>query len=189
MSFNRNDDELPVGKAPFQLYSLSTPNGQKVGIVLEELGIEYDAYTINIGLGAQFSKGFVSVNPNSKIPCAVHHKDGGSINLFESGSIMQYLAEGHGRFLPKSGPARVECLNWLNWAQVQAFVTGNFGHFMVYAPDGEIGARNYGVARYGMEVQRLCSVLDQHLANREFMCGDLYTIGKTLNNSLFVNFQ
>ena len=173
----RNDDLLPVGKAAVQLYSLSTPNGQKVGILLEELGIDYDAHTINIGVGAQFSKGFVQVNPNSKIPCALHYKDGKPTNLFESGSIMQYLAEQNGRFIPKDPEKRVECLNWLNWAQVQAFVTGNFGHFMVYAPDSEVGARNYGVSRYGMEVQRLCSVLDQHLKDRKFMCGDEYSIG------------
>lgn len=115
----RDDLSVPVGKAPFQLYSLATPNGQKVGILLEELGIEYDAHVINIGRGMQFSKGFVDINPNSKIPCAVDMSQGKSVKLFESGSIMTYLAEKYDRFIPKDRVLRVQCFNWLHWAQVQ----------------------------------------------------------------------
>eukprot|EP00511_Aplanochytrium_stocchinoi_P001151 CAMPEP_0204825868 /NCGR_PEP_ID=MMETSP1346-20131115/3666_1 /ASSEMBLY_ACC=CAM_ASM_000771 /TAXON_ID=215587 /ORGANISM="Aplanochytrium stocchinoi, Strain GSBS06" /LENGTH=291 /DNA_ID=CAMNT_0051953643 /DNA_START=133 /DNA_END=1008 /DNA_ORIENTATION=+ len=174
----RDDKSVDVGAAPFQLYSLATPNGQKAGILLEELDIPYDAHVINIGRGMQFSKGFVDINPNSKIPAATDTVNGKKLNLFESGSIMFYLAEKYNKFIPPKEEIekRASCMNWMNWAQVQAFVTGNYGHFFVYAPDNEVGARNYGVNRYGMEVQRLCSVLDQHLANNKYMCGDQYTI-------------
>jgi GST-like protein len=205
----RTDDPVPRGEASFQLYSLATPNGQKVGVLLEELGIEYDAFVTNIGLGEQFSKGFVEVNPNSKIPCGVDYdpafygggggstststsiststntstnsnsRDTAPVRLFESGSMMMYLAEKHRRFLPAPGSrARAECLNWLMWQMAgQGPMTGNFGHFMVYAPGQARGARDYGVARYGMEVQRLCAVLDGALADgRPYLCGGEYTI-------------
>ncbi|KAI9207437.1 putative glutathione S-transferase [Polychytrium aggregatum] len=174
----RNDKEVPVGTAPFQLYSLGTPNGAKVGIILEELGIEYDAHFVSLG-GSQFDKGFVQINPNSKIPAAVDldGPDHQPINLFESASIMLYLAEKHGKFLPASPRLRTEVISWLFW-QIggQGPMTGNFGHFFVYAPEDQIEARNYGVARYGMETQRLCDVLDKHLKDREYIVGDEVTI-------------
>eukprot|EP00747_Dinoflagellata_sp_TGD_P074988 gnl/TRDRNA2_/TRDRNA2_158547_c0_seq1.p1 gnl/TRDRNA2_/TRDRNA2_158547_c0~~gnl/TRDRNA2_/TRDRNA2_158547_c0_seq1.p1 ORF type:complete len:285 (+),score=61.73 gnl/TRDRNA2_/TRDRNA2_158547_c0_seq1:84-938(+) len=176
----RSDEELQVGTAPFQLYSLATPNGQKVGILLEELGIEYDAWTIPL-MGPQFGKGFVAASPNSKIPAAVDHKPAGGgapLRLFESAGIMMYLAEKYGRFLPTEPRTRAECINWVFWQMAgQGPMTGNFGHFMVYAPDDKPEARNYGVARYGMEAQRHMSVLDLHLADgRKWICGDDYTI-------------
>eukprot|EP00933_Yihiella_yeosuensis_P084439 TRINITY_DN9892_c4_g1_i1.p1 TRINITY_DN9892_c4_g1~~TRINITY_DN9892_c4_g1_i1.p1 ORF type:complete len:310 (-),score=50.48 TRINITY_DN9892_c4_g1_i1:301-1200(-) len=191
----RYESELEVGPqgdpskaANLQLYSLATPNGWKVGILLEELGVPYDAHTINIGLGEQFSSGFVGANPNSKIPALID-KDGPGkkpIALMESGSIMLYLAEKYspGRFLPLDARLRSECLQWVFWQCAgQGPMTGNFGHFMVYAPAEAVQARNYGVARYGMEVQRLCSVLDLHLAGhgsgtgpRQYLVGDSYTI-------------
>jgi len=177
---SRRPQEAPEGKAPFQLYSLGTPNGQKIGIMLEELGLDYDAWTVNIVKGQQFESYFVNVNPNSKIPCGVDRQpsDGkGPINLFESGSMLLYLADKYRRFIPAEVRGRAECINWVMWQMAgQGPMTGNFGHFMVYAPPQEGAARNYGVARYGMEVQRLCSVLNQHLATRKYICGDEYTI-------------
>jgi len=174
----RTERALPDGSAPFQLYSLNTPNGQKVGIILEELGIKYDAHVISLS-GDQFTSGFVGVNPNSKIPAAIDKEGPGGtpIHLFESGSILLYLAEKHNRFLPTDKRLRQEVLNWLFW-QVggQGPMTGNFGHFMVYAPPDKKDARSYGTARYGMEVQRLCSVLETHLATRKYMVGEEYTI-------------
>lgn len=176
----RQKKEASVGKAPFQLYSLATPNGQKVGIMLEELGIEYDAWTVNIGKGQQFDSYFVEINPNSKIPCGVDQQpaDGkGPINLFESGSMLLYLADKYQRFVPSDPRQRAECMNWVMWQMAgQGPMTGNFGHFMVYAPPNEVATRNYGVARYGMEVQRLCDVLNRHLSSRKYMCGEDYTI-------------
>ena len=134
---------------------------------------------VNIGTGAQFGSGFVNVNPNSKIPCAVD-KDGPGgvpINLFESGSIVLYLAEKYNRFLPSDGRLKAEVMNWVMWQMGgQGPMTGNFGHFMVYAPADKIDARNYGVSRYGMEVQRICSVLDRHLEGRTYMVGEEYTV-------------
>eukprot|EP00937_MAST-01D_sp_MAST-1D-sp2_P008208 g8208.t1 len=176
----RSDEALPAGAESLQLYSLATPNGQKVGVLLEELGIGYDAHTISLA-GGQFTSGFVAVNPNSKIPCAVDRApaDGGApVRLFESGAIMLYLAEKHGRFLPTAPRARAECVAWLMWQMAgQGPMTGNFGHFMVYAPPGKREARDYAVARYGMEVQRLCATLDGHLADgRKYLCGDEYTV-------------
>lgn len=175
----RSTADLPVGNANLQLYSLGTPNGQKVSILLEELGVDYDAHVINIGTGEQFTSGFVSVNPNSKIPALVDRNgpDGHPVNLFESGSIMIYLAEKFDRFIPHDPHLRAEMMNWVFW-QMAGFgpMCGNFGHFMVYAPPDQIQARDYGVGRYGMEVQRLCSVLDQHLAGRQYMVGEQYTI-------------
>lgn len=147
--------------------------------MLEELGVDYDAHFINIGKGEQFTSGFVSVNPNSKIP-AMLDKDGpggAPINVFESASIMIYLAEKYGHFFPSDPRLKTEILNWLFW-QMGGFgpMCGNYGHFMVYAPADKVEARDYGVARYGMEVQRLLSVLDQHLASRTFLVGEEFTI-------------
>jgi len=174
----RTQKDLPVGPAPFQLYSLATPNGQKPGILLEELGIDYDAHVVLLN-GEQFTSGFVAVNPNSKIPAAVDKEgpDGHPINLFESVSILLYLADKYNRFIPADKRLRQEVINWLFW-QIggQGPMTGNFGHFMAYAPPDKKDARNYGVARYGMEVQRLCSVLENHLATRKYMVGEEYTI-------------
>jgi len=179
----QSDDAVPVGNAGFQLYSLATPNGQKIGILLEELGIEYDAWVYNIGKGMQFHKGFVEVNPNSKIPCGVDHKplDGGKpVRLFESAAMLAYLADKHQKFVPapSQARARAECVNWMMWQMAgQGPITGNFGHFMVYAPDDKGKARDYGATRYGMEVQRLCSVLENHLSDgRTYICGNDYTI-------------
>lgn len=175
----REEKALPEGSAPFQLYSLATPNGQKVGILLEELGINYDAHFINIGKGDQFTSGFVGVNPNSKIPAALDKEgpDGKPINLFESASIMMYLAEKHNQFIPTNPRARVECMNWLFW-QMGGFgpFCGQFGHFFVYAPDDKAETKNYGSSRYGMEVQRLCDVLDKHLADHTYLAGEEYSI-------------
>jgi GSH-dependent disulfide-bond oxidoreductase len=170
---------LPDGKESLQLYSLATPNGQKVGILLEELGVPYDAHFISIMQGDQFGSGFVQVNPNSKIP-SLTDKDGPGhepIHLFESGAICLYLAQKFGKFLPSSerDVALMHC--WIQWQMsAQGPMSGNFGHFFVYAPAGEVEARNYGVARYGMEVQRLCSVLNNHLENRQYIVGNEYTI-------------
>lgn len=175
----RTTADLPKGSAPLQLYSLGTPNGQKVGILLEELGVDYDAHCVNIMTGEQFTSGFVGVNPNSKIPALVDNEpgDGQPLNLFESASIMVYLADKYNRFIPKDVRHRAEVMNWVFW-QMGGLgpMCGNFGHFMVYAPSDQHQARDYGVSRYGMEVQRLCSVLDKHLAERQYIVGDEYTI-------------
>mmetsp|Transcript_28203 Transcript_28203/g.50914 ORF Transcript_28203/g.50914 Transcript_28203/m.50914 type:complete len:314 (+) Transcript_28203:44-985(+) len=154
--------------APLQLYSLATPNGWKVGILLEEIGANYDAHVVNIGAGEQFSSGFVGATPNSKIPALIDKEGPGGkpTALMESAAIMLYLVEKlqSDYLLPKDTRLRSECMQWLFW-QVggQGPMTGNFGHFKVYAPPQEVQARNYGVARYGMEVKRLCSVLERHL--------------------------
>eukprot|EP00607_Mallomonas_marina_P002866 CAMPEP_0182428404 /NCGR_PEP_ID=MMETSP1167-20130531/22908_1 /TAXON_ID=2988 /ORGANISM="Mallomonas Sp, Strain CCMP3275" /LENGTH=283 /DNA_ID=CAMNT_0024611305 /DNA_START=60 /DNA_END=911 /DNA_ORIENTATION=+ len=175
----RSQEDLPVGDASFQLYSLSTPNGQKIGIMLEELGIDYDAHVINFSTLDQFKSGFVNINLNSKIPAAVD-KDGPggkSISLFESASILLYLGEKYGRFIPTDPFTRAEMMNWVFWQMAGLGpMAGNFGHFFVYAPDDKIEARNYGVARYGMETQRLLSVLDNHLKGKTFIVGEEYTI-------------
>jgi GST-like protein len=175
----RSEKELTVGDAPVQLYSLGTPNGHKVSIMLEELGIDYDAHVINIMNGDQFGSGFVGANPNSKIPAIVDKEgpDGKPINVWESASIILYLAEKHGKFIPKNPRDRQEVLNWLFWQMAgQGPMAGNFGHFMVYAPADQLQARNYGVSRYGMETQRLCSVLDQALAGKTYLVGEEYSI-------------
>lgn len=174
--------ELPIGKHPLQLYSLGTPNGVKVTILLEELlaaghaGAEYDAWLINIGEGDQFGSGFVDINPNSKIPALLDHapKDGGKpIRLFESASIMTYLAEKFGAFLPTETRSRAETLNWLFWQMGSApFVGGGFGHFYAYAPV----KIKYAIDRYAMETKRQLDVLDRHLAENQFMAGKEYTI-------------
>ena len=174
--------ELLVGKHPLQLYSLGTPNGVKVTILLEELlaaghsGAEYDAWLINIGQGDQFGSGFVDINPNSKIPALMDHapKDGGKpIRLFESASIMTYLAEKFGAFLPTDLRTRAETLNWLFWQMGSApFVGGGFGHFYAYAPI----KIKYAIDRYAMETKRQLDVLDRHLAENQFMACKEYTI-------------
>jgi len=174
-----HDKALPVGQHPLQLYSLGTPNGVKVTIMLEELlaaghaGAEYDAWMIRIGEGMQFSSGFVEVNPNSKIPALVDRSGDAPVRVFESGSILVYLAEKFGAFLPKDGVARVETMNWLFWQMGSApFVGGGFGHFYAYAPE----KLQYPIDRYAMEARRQLDVLERHLAEHRFMSGDEYTI-------------
>ena len=174
-----HDKDLPVGKHPLQLYSLGTPNGVKVTIMLEELlakghsGAEYDAWLINIGEGDQFSSGFVSVNPNSKIPALMDHSTNPPTRVFESGSILLYLAEKFGEFLPGDHHKRTEAISWLMWQMGSApFLGGGFGHFYAYAPE----KYEYPINRYAMEVKRQMDVLDRNLAEREYMAGDEYTI-------------
>ena len=173
------DKQLPVGKHPFQLYSLGTPNGVKVTVMLEELlklghkGAEYDAWLINIGEGDQFGSGFVEVNPNSKIPALMDRSGEQPQRLFESGAMLMHLAEKFGAFLPASGTPRSECLSWLFWQMGSApYLGGGFGHFYAYAPE----PMEYCIDRFAMEVKRQLDVLDQHLANHEYMAGDEYTI-------------
>lgn len=174
-----HDKALPVGKHPLQLYSMGTPNGVKVTVLLEELlaaghaGAEYDAWLIRIGDGDQFSSGFVEVNPNSKIPALVDHSTTPPTRLFESGSILFYLAEKFGAFLPAAQPARAETMNWLMWQMGSApFMGGGFGHFYRYAPI----KIQYAIDRYAMETKRLLHVLDTRLADRSYVAGDDYTI-------------
>ena len=174
-----HEQELPVGRHPLQLYSLGTPNGVKVTIMLEELlalghaGAEYDAWLIRIGEGEQFGSGFVSVNPNSKIPAMLDRSLDPPLRLFESGSILVYLAERFGAFLPAETRRRAETINWLMWQMGSApFVGGGFGHFFAYAPF----KMEYPINRYAMETKRQMHVLDTHLASREYMAGDEYTI-------------
>ncbi|MCC6070942.1 glutathione-dependent disulfide-bond oxidoreductase [Massilia sp. GCM10020059] len=170
---------LPVGNHPIQLYSLATPNGVKVTIMLEELlalghsGAEYDAWLIRINEGDQFSSGFVEINPNSKIPAMVDHSGDTPQRVFESGSILVYLAEKFNAFLPTETAARTETLNWLFWQMGSApFVGGGFGHFYAYAPD----KLEYPIDRYAMETKRQLDVLDRQLATNRFVAGDEYTI-------------
>lgn len=170
---------LPVGEHPLQLYSLGTPNGQKVTILLEELlalGIkeaEYDAYLISIGEGDQFSSGFVDVNPNSKIPALLDKSGNDEINVFESASILVHLAEKFGQFLPKDGAARSQTFNWLFWLQGAApFLGGGFGHFYAYADE----KFEYPINRFAMEVKRQLDVLDKQLSNNTFVAGEEYSI-------------
>ncbi len=174
-----HDKELPVGKHPFQLYSLATPNGVKATLMFEELlaaghtGAEYDAWIINIGEGDQFSSGFVAINPNSKIPALLDRSGPEPIRVFESGAILMHLAEKFGAFLPTGGKARAECLSWLMWQMGSApFIGGGFGHFYAYAPI----KIEYAIDRYSMETKRLCSVLDQRLGEARYLAGDDYTI-------------
>ena len=174
-----HDKELPVGKHPFQLYSLGTPNGVKVTVMLEELleaghsGAEYDAWLINIGEGDQFGSGFVDINPNSKIPAMMDHSTTPPTRLFESGSMMLYLAEKFGAFLPTDHAKRTEALSWLFWQMGSApFLGGGFGHFYAYAPE----KFEYPIDRYAMEVKRQLDVLDRHLAESEYFAGDEYSI-------------
>jgi GST-like protein len=172
-----HDKVLPKGKHPLQLYSLATPNGVKVNIMLEELlatghsGAEYDAWLISIKDGDQFGSGFVEINPNSKIPALLDTSNG--IRVFESGSILLYLAEKFGAFLPKDSAKRTEVLNWLFWQMGSApFVGGGFGHFYAYAPE----KYEYPINRYAMETKRQLDVLDKQLAQHEFIAGDEYSI-------------
>jgi GST-like protein len=171
--------ELPVGRHPLQLYSLGTPNGVKVTVMLEELlaaghlGAEYDAWLIRINEGDQFGSGFVSINPNSKIPALLDRSAATPIRVFESGAILVYLAERFGAFLPVDAARRAECLSWLFWQMGSApFLGGGFGHFYAYAPS----KIEYAIDRYAMEVKRQLDVLDQRLAQSPYLAGDEYTI-------------
>ena len=173
-----HEKELPTGKHPFQLYSLATPNGQKVTIMFEELlaaghtGAEYDAWLIRID-GNQFGSGFVDVNPNSKIPALIDRSGDKPFRVFESGAILVHLAEKFGAFLPKGGEARAETLSWLFWQMGSApFLGGGFGHFYAYAPT----KIEYAIDRYAMETKRQLDVLDRQLANNEFIAGKEYSI-------------
>lgn len=174
-----HDKELPRGRHPLQLYSLGTPNGIKVTILLEELlalghaGAEYDAWYIDIGTGDQFGSGFVGLNPNSKIPALLDVSGDPPVRVFESASILTYLAEKFGVFLPQAGADRAECFSWLFW-QVGStpYLGGGFGHFFAYAPD----KWQYPIDRFAMEVKRQLDVLDRNLAARRYICGDNYSI-------------
>ena len=174
-----HDKELPVGRHPLQLYSLGTPNGVKVTVMLEELlalghaGAEYDAWLIRIGDGDQFGSGFVAVNPNSKIPALLDRSQDPPVRVFESGSILLYLAEKFGVFLPEQPGARAECLSWLFWQMGSApYLGGGFGHFYAYAPS----KIEYAIDRFAMEVKRQLDVLDRRLAESEYLAGPDYTI-------------
>ena len=179
ISGSTHQKKLPIGKHPFQLYSQGTPNGIKVTIMLEELlksGIkeaEYDAWLIRIGSGDQFSSGFVDINPNSKIPSLVDNSETKPLKIFESGSILLYLADKFQKFIPKSFNARTECLNWLFWQMASApYLGGGFGHFYAYAPK----KFEYPIDRFSMEVKRQLDVLDKLLSDRTYVCNDDYTI-------------
>jgi len=174
-----HEKDLPVGAHPLQLYSLATPNGVKVTVMLEELlalghsGAEYDAWLIKINEGEHFGSGFVAANPNSKIPVLVDHSEGAPIRIFESGAILTYLAEKFGAFLPTARSARAECLSWLFWQMGSApYLGGGFGHFYAYAP----AKFEYPIDRFAMEVKRQLDVLDQRLAQSEYIAGSDYTI-------------
>ena len=174
-----HEKELPVGRHPLQLYSLGTPNGVKVTVMLEELlalghkGAEYDAWLIRIGNGDQFGSGFVAVNPNSKIPALVDRSGPTPIRVFETGAILMYLAEKFGEFLPTETATRAECLSWLFWQMGSApYLGGGFGHFYAYAPT----KIEYAIDRFAMEVKRQLDVLDHRLALHEYITGDTYTI-------------
>ena len=173
------EKELPVGKHPLQLYSLGTPNGQKVTIMLEELlalghkGAEYDAWLIKIGEGDQFGSGFVAINPNSKIPALMDRSGPNPVRVFESGAILLYLAEKFGALVPTDGAKRAECLSWLFWQMGSApYLGGGFGHFYAYAPT----KIEYAIDRFAMETKRQLDVLDRRLAESKYLAGDDYTI-------------
>jgi len=174
-----HDKPLPVGRHPMQLYSLATPNGVKVTVMLEELlalghsGAEYDAWLIRIGEGDQFGSGFVGANPNSKIPALMDHSGATPIRVFESGAILMHLAEKFGAFLPTDTAERAECLSWLFWQMGSApYLGGGFGHFYAYAPT----KIEYAIDRFAMEVKRQLDVLDRRLAETEYLAGDAYTV-------------
>ena len=174
-----HEKELSLGKHPFQVYSLATPNGVKVTVMLEELlalghsGAEYDAWLIDISEGDQFSSGYVEINPNSKIPVMVDHSTTPPTRVFESGSILLYLAEKFGELLPKKPAARTEAMNWLFWQMGSApYLGGGFGHFYAYAPT----KMEYPIDRFTMEVKRQLDVLDKHLEKNEYLAGDEYSI-------------
>lgn len=171
--------ELPVGEHPLQLYSLATPNGVKVTVLLEELlalgktGAQYDAWLIDIGEGDQFGSGFVALNPNSKIPALLDRSTSPPTRVFESGAILLYLAEKFDAFVPTQPSARAECMSWLFWQMASTpFLGGGFGHFYAYAPE----KLEYPINRYAMEVKRQLDVLNQNLASRQYLCGDQYNI-------------
>jgi GST-like protein len=178
-----HDKELPRGKHPLQLYSLATPNGVKVTVLLEELlaigkPAEYDAYTINIGDGDQFGSGFVEINPNSKIPALLDVSTSPPTRVFESGAILLYLAEKFDAFLPGDPSQRAECFSWLFWQMGSApYLGGGFGHFYAYAPE----KWEYPINRYAMEVKRQLDVLDRNLSSRQYLCGDEYNISDMAN--------
>lgn len=174
-----HEKELPIGRHPLQLYSLGTPNGVKVSILLEELlalghsGAEYDAWLIDIRKGDQFGSGFVEINPNSKIPALLDRSGAEPIRVFESGSILLYLAEKFEAFLPRTLTARTQALNWLFWQMGSApYLGGGFGHFYAYAPT----KIEYAIDRFAMEVKRELDVLDRHFAENEYLAGNEYTI-------------
>ncbi len=179
VSGSLEEKELPKGKHPFQLYSLATPNGVKATVMFEELleagytDAEYDAWLINISEADQFGSGFVGVNPNSKIPALLDYSTEETTRVFESGSILMYLAEKFGAFIPKDHKGRTECINWLMWQMGSApYLGGGFGHFYAYAPV----KIEYAIDRFAMEVKRQLDVLDKHLAQNEYMAGDEYSI-------------
>ncbi|MFT2110404.1 glutathione-dependent disulfide-bond oxidoreductase [Marinomonas sp. 2405UD68-3] len=174
-----HEKELPIGKHPLQLYSLATPNGQKISIMLEELlalgisGAEYDAFLVKINEGDQFSSGFVDANPNSKIPALMDYSTTPATRVFESGAILQYLAEKFDALIPKDHLGKTECRSWLFWQMGSApYLGGGFGHFYAYAPV----KMEYPIDRFTMEAKRQLDVLDNHLANHTFMAGDDYSI-------------
>ena len=179
-----HEKDLPVGKHDLQLYSLATPNGVKVTVLLEELlelgkhEAEYDAYLINIGQGDQFASGFVAINPNSKIPALLDRSTSPPTRVFESGAILVYLAEKFAAFLPTEPSARAECMSWLFWQIGSApYLGGGFGHFYAYAPE----KLEYPINRFAMEVKRQLDVLDHNLASRRYLCGDEYNIADMAN--------
>ncbi len=179
-----HDKELPVGEHDLQLYSLGTPNGVKVTVLLEELlelGItaaEYDAYLVDISEGDQFGSGFVAINPNSKIPALLDRSTNPPTRVFESGAMLVYLAEKFGAFLPTEPSARAECLSWLFFQMGSApYIGGGFGHFYAYAPE----KFEYPINRFAMEVKRLLDVLNRHLSDHQYLCGDEYTIADMAN--------
>jgi GST-like protein len=183
-----HDKELPRGKHPLQLYSLATPNGVKVTVLLEELLVlgktaaEYDAYLINIGDGDQFGSGFVAINPNSKIPALLDCSSTPPTRVFESGAILLYLAEKFNAFIPTDPAARAECMSWLFWQMGSApFLGGGFGHFYAYAPE----KYEYPINRYAMEVKRQLDVLNQHLAQNRYLSGDDYSIADIANHAWY----
>jgi GST-like protein len=180
----QEERDLPVGENPFQLYSLATPNGVKVTVMFEELlelghnGAEYDAWTINIGGGDQFTSGFVSVNPNSKIPALLDRSGDKPFRIFESGAMLIHLAEKFGEFLPTDPAARAETLSWLFWQVASGpFIGGGFGHFYAYAPE----KFEYAINRYAMETKRIFDVADKRLSESRFLAGDEYTIADMAN--------
>lgn len=179
-----HDKELPRGKHPLQLYSLATPNGVKVTVMLEELlalgkkGAEYDAFLIKINDGEQFGSGFVDINPNSKIPALLDTSTSPPTRVFESGAILLYLAEKFDAFVPKDPSERAECMSWMFWQMGSApFLGGGFGHFYAYAPE----KLEYPINRYAMEVKRQLDVLDRNLSSRRYLCGDEYNIADIAN--------
>ncbi len=183
-----HEKELPVGKHPLQLYSLATPNGVKVTVMLEELlelgrsEAEYDAWLIDIGEGDQFGSGFVEVNPNSKIPALMDHSQDPPLRVFESGSILFYLAEKFDAFLPGDTAKRAECMSWLFWQMGSVpYLGGGFGHFYAYAPE----KWEYPINRYAMEVKRQLDVLDRHLADNQYLSGEDYTIADIANHAWY----